>query len=318
MRSADDSLDGVLRFLLTQAPRPVTHCASIDEWWPLFRAARGDWALPIDQALAGGVLADRIGYAFAAGYQAALRAMDPELPLDRMACFSVTEEGGGHPRAVQTALSPAGAGYLLNGKKKWATLSSDGGVALVVASTGHDEQGRNRLRVLRVPLSSPGVTVVAMPPTHFSPEVPHRRLEFADVAVSSDQLLPGDGYERYVKPFRTLEDTHVSAAILAYLLALASRASWPAESRAEIVQLIVSVRALALAPADSPAVHVGLEGVFQARHQLLQRCSAYWDHVELEERQRWQRDAALSNIAGNVRAQRAERAWSMFPSPAAA
>ncbi|HYD48950.1 MAG TPA: acyl-CoA dehydrogenase family protein [Terriglobales bacterium] len=304
------SLPGILDALLSRAPEAARSYDSIDQWWPVFRDQRAAWSEAIDQALIGGVIADRVGYAFAAGYQAALRRIDPALPLDRMACFSATEEGGGHPRAVQaTLLERADGKLVLNGKKKWATMSSHGGIALVVASVGTDPQGRNRLRVARVDLDSPGVRVIAMPPTPFSPEVPHRRLELVEVVLDQESVLAGDGYEDYVKPFRTLEDLHVGAAILAYVFAVAARYRWPRPEREQLLQLLVSLRALALADASSAAVQIALEGVFQARHQLLERCAPYWQQVEEPVRERWQRDIALNSIAGNVRAQRAERAW---------
>lgn len=308
--SSADSLDRVLNELFRQsAGADRRSFESIDEWWPTFREARSAWALPIDQALVGGVLADRVGYAFAAGYQGALRRMDPRLPLDRMASFSVTEEGGGHPRAVQSTLTPAGNSFLLSGKKKWATLSSGGGVALVVASTGSDDAGRNRLKVARVDLSAPGVTVVQMPATPFSPEIPHCRLELEAVALSSDAVLGGDGYELFVKPFRTIEDIHVSAAILAYVFGVARRCSWPHAVIEELIALLVALRGLGLAEPSAPSIHIALEGVFNARHELLSRCSGLWDSVPEEERSRWQRDSALSNVAGGARMKRAEVAW---------
>ena len=40
-------------------------------------------------------------------------------------------------------------------------------------------------------------------------------------------LLPGDGYDVYVKPFRTIEDIHVHAATIAYLVAEGRRRGWP-------------------------------------------------------------------------------------------
>lgn len=289
---------------------------SVDTWWPLFREARRAWPEPIDQALIGGVIADRVGYAFAAGYQAALRRIDPQLPEDRICCLSVTEEGGGHPRAVKATLTPVTGenAYTLSGRKKWATLSSAGGVALAVASTGTDDQGRNQLRVARIDLGAPGVNVIAMPPTAFVPEIEHCRLEFDDVHVKADQLLPGDGYTKYVKPFRTLEDTHVGGGVLAYVLGVAFRCDWPREMREELLHLVTSLRALAIADASSPAVHLALEGFMKARHDLLQRAEPLWQEVDAEERERWERDAALTAIAGNVRAQRTKTAWERLES----
>lgn len=310
-----DVVAETLTALVEQTRREPAHYDSVDAWWPAFRAARKAWAEPADQALIGGIIADRVGYAFAAGYQAALRRMDPGLPEDRICCLSVTEEGGGHPRAVKATFTPIDGSnaFALSGKKKWATLSSAGSIALAVASMGTDAEGRNRLRVARVDLGARGVTVISMPPPPFVPEIRHCRLEFDDVRVEADHFLPGDGYTQYVKPFRTLEDTHVGCAVLAYVLSVAFRYDWPRELREELLHLIVSLRAMAMADPSSPAVHLALEGLLRARQELMQRTEPCWKQVDAEVRERWQRDAALTSIAGNVRAQRTNTAWEKLP-----
>jgi len=283
---------------------------SMEEWWQAFRRQRQDWAMPIDQAVLGGVLADRVGYAFAAGYQAALHRLDPSLPADRVASLSVTEEGGGHPQAIESTLVDDGiGGFVLNGRKKWATMSADGGLALVAASIGTDEQGRNRLRVARVDLGAPGVTIEAMPATEFVPEIHHCRLAFDGVPVAADALLPGDGYSEYVKPFRTLEDIYVTTAVLTYLLGISLRNEWPREVNERIVALLVNLRGLGLADPRSPAVHVALEGALRTRQQITDSLGPHWDSVEPSERARWARDQPLVAIAGRVRVMRADAAW---------
>lgn len=301
----------ILTALIEQTRRTARRYESVDQWWTDFREVRRGWPSPADQALIGGVTADRVGYAFAAGYQAALRRLDPSLPEDRICCLSVTEEGGGHPRAVQATFTPIAGetAYALSGRKKWATLSSAGGVALAVASVGVDSEGRNRLRVARVDLGAAGVTVIPMPPTPFVPEITHCRLEFDAVRVEADEFLAGDGYTDYVRPFRTLEDTHVGCGVLAYLLAVAFRYEWPHDVREELLHAVVGLRSLAAADASSAAIHVALEGFFRVRDDLLKRCEPYWEVVDADVRERWQRDAALTAIAGNVRAQRARTAW---------
>ena len=69
-----------------------------------------------------------------------------------------------------------------------------------------------------------------MPPTRFVPEVPHAQVLMQDLRVSASALLPHDGYDAYVKPFRTIEDLHVTLAVLAYLLREARVRHWPAAS----------------------------------------------------------------------------------------
>ena len=130
--------------------------------------------LPADAAVRSGFASDRLGFAFAGGYQAALRALVPELDADAMTCLSATEDGGAHPRAIRTLLVRSGSGFHLSGSKRWSTLASLARNALVVASIG-EEAGQNRLRVVRVALDSPGVRLEAMPEPSFVPGDPPRR-----------------------------------------------------------------------------------------------------------------------------------------------
>ncbi len=300
----------LLTHLLVNGAKAAVPFDSIDEWWAHFRPALAAWATPIDAALAASVVVDRVGYAFAAGYQAALRRLDATLPNDRIACLSVTEEGGGHPRAIASTLTAQADGsFRLAGHKRWATLSSHGGLALVAASIGSDERGRNRLRVARVDLAAAGVRVEAMPPTAFVPEVEHGQLHFDGVVVQASELLPGDGYEAYVKPFRTLEDLHVGGAIVAYVFGAAMRQEWSRGLREDLLQSLVTARSLALADPASAAVHLALEGWQRGRDGLLQRVDEEWRRVGGDEADRWQRDRALTRIAERVRAQRTETAW---------
>ena len=312
----DGGQQTLLRWLMRSgqgaALRP---CADLRGWWRAFQEVRRAWSLSIDQAIVGGFQADRVGYAFAAGYQSALRRLAPTLPPDRLASLSITEEGGGHPRAIKTTLRAAGpegstaAGWRLRGHKKWATLSCDGDVVLVAASTGTDPDGRNQLRMALVPLDAPGVRVHPMPVTPFAPEITHGEITFADVCVPAEAVLPGDGYTRYIRPFRTIEDTHVSAAILGHVLGVAAVFGWPRSLREDLLNLAVNLRAIGTADPSAPEIHVALGGFFNAYRTVLERAQPCWQGVPDELRARWERDRPLLDIAGNARAKRLEAAW---------
>ena len=74
-------------------------------------------------AIAGGFAADRVGWAFASGYQAALRALVPGLSHDTLAAFCVTEAEGNRPRDIRTTIVPQPDGTLrIDGSKRWTTL----------------------------------------------------------------------------------------------------------------------------------------------------------------------------------------------------
>ncbi len=296
---------GLTRNLLAARPPAVD---SLTAWWAATAEARNRFALPVERALVGGAHADRIGYAFASGYSEALRALVPN--LDGIAALCVTESGGNHPRAIETKLVPTAGGYELTGHKKWATVGSLAQSLLVCASTGTDG-GVNRLRMVRVAASAPGVTITPSS-APFVPEIPHAEITFDRVAVSEADLLPGDGYAEYVKPFRTVEDIHVHAALLGYLVGVAQRRSFARDAIERLLALALTARTIASEDAKHSATHVVLAGVFSLVGREVAAVEAAWSAAPDEEWQRWQRDRALLQVAGKARQARRDKAWSLL------
>ncbi len=289
--------------------------ASLAEWRARDRAAATRARTAIEHAVLGGFAADRVGYAFASGYQAALRALDPS--LIGIASLCASEAGGAHPRAIQSTLRRSDGAWLLDGSKRWATLAPAADVLLVVASTGAVD-GRNRLRVVRVARLREGVTVEAMPAVPFAPEIPHGALTLAGVRVTDVEILDGDGYDRYLKPFRTLEDVHVHAAVLAYLVRVARQQGWPREVTEELVALLTALHALASADPAAPEAHVALGGVLHLSRVLLDRVGGLWHPADAVGRERWLRDTALFGVAERARTARVAAAWNRLDQDAAA
>lgn len=124
----------------------------------------------VERAALGGRVAATLGWSFACGYEAALRRLMPSLGGELAALCASEDGGGAHPRNIRTTLTPAQGGWLLDGRKSWVTLGASADVLLVVASKGADAQGRNRLRVARVPSTRAGVTLEGAAPLPFVPE----------------------------------------------------------------------------------------------------------------------------------------------------
>ncbi len=306
----------LLDLLLASDPA-VPEIASMAAWWERHQAVVAGGGAAIDQAILGGFAADRAGYAFASGYQAALRRLEPALPTARLASLCVTERGGGHPRAIESELTPIPSGpgegeaYLLRGSKRWATISDVAGVLLVAARLGPpDDRGRPRIRVARVNTNLPGVTITPMPEAPFTPEILHGELRFDDVRVEAAALLPGDGYERYIKPFRTIEDLHVHGALLGYLLGEARRGAFPRALVERLAALLITLRALAAGDPSDAGVHVAVAGALHTGAQLVTDLEAAWAPTASPSYARWQRDRPLLSFAESTRRKRLERAWS--------
>ena len=294
------------------APTTVPPLDSVDQWWPGWAALAAQPSSPMALALLGGFAADRVGWAFAAGYQSALRALVPSLPVQALAAFCVTEEGGNRPRDIRTLITPgAGGGFTVSGAKRWTTLGPQGTLLLVtgrLAGAATDE--RPALKVALVRADQPGVTVVPMPETAFVPEVPHARIQLQDVTIEPSSLLPGDGYDTYVKPFRTLEDIHVTAAVLAYLLREARARGWSADLRERLAATVATLASVASSDHSDPATHVVLAGALHWAAALYREAGALWATTpEDPASRRWLRDAPLFAVAAGARQQRAARAW---------
>lgn len=306
-------IEAVLQRLLRAppAPRPIADLAA---WWARHLEVTRDAVVPVHRAMLAGFSVDRPAYAFASGYQEALRgllgAAAPELGMVRLA-LCATEPGGAHPRSIQTRLEPDGDGYVLTGLKTFATLASHADGYIVLASEGSDAQGRNRLAAVRVPAGRTGVRVEEIPGKELPivPEIPHARLHFDRVRIWPGERLPGDGYDTYLKPFRTVEDCHVFASILAWLLQVGRGAGWPEPVLEGIVMGLTALASIATAEPARASTHVALAGLLTHIERLLRESDACWESVEPETRSRWLRDRALLQVASKARAQRREVAW---------
>ena len=84
------------------------------QWWHAVRARHaplGADARPVDHAVLGGFLADRVGHAFVAGAQAAMRALVPTLPAEIVCAF------------CDAAFSPAVSFALCHCAKAWSSAA---------------------------------------------------------------------------------------------------------------------------------------------------------------------------------------------------
>lgn len=289
---------------------PAAAFTDADDFWRRHVAEAAGLSVPIERAIAGGALADRLGYAFLAGYTAALHALLPSEDPAAQRSLAATEEGGAHPRAIRSRLERSAEGWRLSGTKRWVTLGS--GELFVLASRGEGEDGRAQLVLVRVAEHSPGVRRIPQPALPFVPEIQHAQLVLEQVPVTDADLLPGDGWERWVKPFRTVEDVHVNAAVLAYLGATAGRCGWPHPLREELAASLLAFQALAGMDPSSPATHVALGGAIAQARRLVEACAPHWSAAPESERERWERDRPLLEVAGKARQLRLARAWELL------
>jgi alkylation response protein AidB-like acyl-CoA dehydrogenase len=285
-------------------PAPLT--SSLVGW--IDRLGDCPFEASIDRAAWAGFESDRLGYAFAGGYDAALRRL---IPGARRASLAATEKGGAHPRAIETRLDPAS--MTLHGTKTFVTLAGTAEELFVVASKGTTPDGRNALVLVRVKTNASGVTIEHRPPTPFAPEIPHAIVRFDGAIVSPEDVLPGDGYDVYLKPFRTIEDAHVLAATCGLVVRTARAHGLGGGIAERGLAFACALRSIGDASPSRPEVHLALAGLFLEVRELLEASDREWDKVAGESataawRERWKRDLGLLLVAETVRQKRTEAA----------
>jgi len=304
----------ILKWILTQKPdtrsKPIS---SVVHWKKQHEKELHAWSEPADMAIAGGYLAGCPAYAFAVGYWAALHRLVPDLPRTPLPALCISEKHGPHPAKIRCRLENIGDNWLLNGTKHFVTCGREADLLLVAASTGIDPDGKNQICLVKVNKDRDGIAVKPLDkPLNILPEISHGQVEFTDVKVAQADILPGDGYGRYIKPFRTIEDLHVLAAILGYLIRMGMIFDWPRQPIEQMLSHMLTLRSLASADYAAPEIHIATAGALAAIQSLLETLGSCWERVDDSFRSAWQRDRTVMNIAADARAKRLAAAWQRF------
>ncbi|MEL7372652.1 MAG: hypothetical protein AAFN74_27245, partial [Myxococcota bacterium] len=259
-----------------------------------FVAAQSDDE-PAVRALQGGLRADRAGFAFVAGYHA---ACDAVFGVASWPALCVTEQGPPHPRSIECRFENGA----LFGTKTYVTGGPLAQTLHVLArAEPFDDEDQRRLIVATLRADAPGVGIDTMPPTSFVPEVPHGRVSF-DGAVPD--TVAENGWGGYVKPFRTVEDIHVTMSVLAYLSCALQRQGGAPSDVDAIAAVVTTLFTLAQTSPERAATHRVLAGAYALAESI-------WPRLRLtgEEGARWARDQKLLRIAQAARQARQKAAW---------
>ena len=308
-RATVTPVNELLDYVLTASLVPVP-TTSVDDSWQRHLDLADRFPRQIDRAAAAGFGADRLGYAFLSGYQAALHTMLPDVAQAKTISLCATEAGGGRPAAIRTTLRGDGVDrWSLSGTKSFVTLGTRADLLVVIASVGEDASGRNSLRAVTIEKGRAGSQVTDLPVMPFAPEIGHASLELSDVVIGPDDLLPGDAYVNYLKPFRTIEDLHVLAAGCGMLVQVARRSNWPASVVERILVLLTAIQSIAAASPAAASTHAALGGVFGVFTALIDELGDHWAAVDADTWSLWERDRPILGIAGTARSKRREVAW---------
>lgn len=284
------------------SPQPRLPVAALEEWYASLLARLGP-ATPLQVATLGGRLAATPGLAFLAGYQGALRALWPAAPWT-LGALCVTENRSTRPADMSTRISA----LVLDGRKDFVTAADAADWLLVAAR--EDEPGQPvQLAVGVVRNGAPGVRIEPLPALPLMPDVSHGRLHLQGAHC---ERLPGDGWEAYVKPFRTLEDTHVLAALCAWLWGVGQESAWPQDVQLRLLGLLAGCAEVTRQCPSTPASHVLLAGLFAQFDSLRTALDAAFAAGDPAWAQLWQRDQGLLSIAASARRKRLEKAQALL------
>lgn len=219
---------------------------------------------PFEKAIFGGFSCQQFSFTFMAGYQAALEHMFPTIAPNKLKALCVSEEKGGHPKAIETTLID----NQINGFKTYITAGSDVDHLLVLCKTNEIINGRPQLKMIHLPKSSDKIELINFE-LSFMKEVKHGKLAMKDTKITESQMLAGDGFTDYTKPFRTLEDICVSAAYQAMLLRQAIEYNWEEDLRDSILLNIYTLKNLLTLTLLDPKTHILLAANDTCFEQLL-------------------------------------------------
>lgn len=283
------------RFLRPQSRLPA---ADLESWYASLLEQLGQ-AAPFELALLGGRLAATPGLAFLAGYQAALRALWPAAPWS-LGALCVTENKSTRPADMATRIT----GLHLSGRKDFVTAAEAADWLLVAArEEAADAPPRLALGVVRN--GDPGVRIEPLPSLPLMPDIGHARLHLQDAHC---ERLAGDGWDDYVKPFRSIEDCHVLSAVSAWLHGIGEECAWAETLQLRLLALLAGCAEVARLSPRAPATHLLLAGLFAQFDSLRSELDGAFAKGPTHWAQLWQRDQGLLSIAVTARAKRLQSA----------
>ncbi|UZE07636.1 acyl-CoA dehydrogenase family protein [Pseudomonas corrugata] len=254
---------------------------------------------PFELAVAGARLMATPGLAFLVGYQAALRVLWPSAPRS-LGALCATEQRSLRPADLQTCLSD----LRLNGRKDFVT-AGDAAEWLLIAARSEGPGETPRLSLAVVYAGDPGVTLEKLPAIPLMPDISHGRV-LLDGAPC--ELLAGDGWDAYVKPFRTLEDIYVLSAMTAWLYGVGQECDWPQSLQLRLLALLAGCAEVSRHNPSSSVGHVLLGGLFAQFQGLDGELNETLASGPASWREMWVRDKAVMDMAAGARAKRLAKA----------
>jgi hypothetical protein len=201
---------------------------------------------------------------------------------------------------MQTRLSD----LRVSGRKDFVT-AGDAADWLLVAARSEASGETPRLSLAVVYPDEPGVRLEKLPAIALMPDISHGRL-FLDNAQC--ELLAGDGWDAYVKPFRTLEDIYVLSAMTAWLYGVGQDSDWPQALQLRLLALLAGCAEVSRQAPNNLAGHVLLGGLFAQFEGLKAELNEALADGPQHWAAMWQRDQSVMDLAAGARGKRLAKA----------
>ena len=309
------SINTLLDRLMCCSDALIDDAGSMAHWFELHQSTSTDLNSSLEKAAISGAQFRQVSFAFASAYQSAIESMFG-VGATTAGAFCHTEKGVKKPREMRTELSVNADGQLrLNGQKSFVSGGSFASALFITAldaRAAHSSSPRNVV-VVKVDTSEAvaGLQANDLPSLPFVSELSHAKLDIQNVRVLKADVLPGDGYLDYIKPFRAEEDLHIFAALLGQRLRVALELKQTAVSE-QLSALLCAILTMQNADRTSASTHIALAGIKASTKELFEKHDEtlktslpnYW--------KAWQRDKALMSFAEHAQNARTQKAWSHF------
>jgi len=178
----------------------------------------------------------------------------------------------------------------------------------VAASIG-EKNGRNQLRMVAVPASSPGLTLDRGPYLAYADHLPLADLHMADVRVPAKAVSSRDAYDAFIKPFRLIEDVYGTAATQIGLLRLGRDSLWPDAVLEDLTALILQAFTISQTPMAEPEDVIVMAAYFRASEAFWDRLTPLWAQASAAVKAGWSPEKGTLRLAAKARETRRLKAW---------
>lgn len=252
---------------------------------------------PLETAITGGAMADRLAWVFLAGYQATITRCFPMLPvIPGWRSFVNTEDQTG--TLSGTSLQDESGARRLDGSKTWVAAAAHVDELVVSAR-------QNEPPFIVLPRGQAGVHIDDGAPKSYLPEMVQGTVRFDAVEVAESQIV---GDETTFPVFRVSEGAYVRVALTSFILSHALRLEADASLIGSAIAGLLGASAILQLPVPSPVASLAVAGADRHTTALAAELEAFIEDRDPDLHRRWMRDRHLVTGASSGIAARAEAA----------